>query len=216
MRKIKFIKLILFCFCASIFCIGCGNKNLEGNSTEEKTDNDIQIENNCNNLTEGNAMAIAKDIKQIIIDTQKHAYKINDFSFIFENEKDEGETLLIDITENSKWIRVRNIEDDPIIIGMKKAKEKLRTEEAKEKADGIIQDFIVEMKNENGIEEEKTPEYLKVRFNKKTEKYELFILENLDDESKLSPMKEYYDEHYKENTEERIKLGEETLLQYMQ
>lgn len=213
MRKNKYMRLMLLYFCIAIFCIGCGNKNLESSSNDKKTDNDdIQIENNCKNLTTEKAAIIAKEIEKIIIDTQKDVYKKDDFSIKFANEKKE-ETFLIDITVKSQWTRVREIEENPIIIGMRKAKEKLKTEEEKEKAEGIIQDFLVEMRGEE--ETEQVPEYLKLKLDSKSGNYELFVKEDLNDETKLYPMKEYYVEHYKENTEERMKLGEETLLEYM-
>ena len=62
---------------------------------------------------------------------------------------------------------------------------------------------------------ERLPEYLKVRFDKDDHaKYELLIPDALNTEDTLLyPMKEYFEDHYKENWNERVKLGRDTLME---
>lgn len=217
MKKFKILKILLACFCITFVCIGCSNKKQDKETdlpatTTEEVDTDIDIVNECESLTPDKANAIVKEIREIMIDTQQVANRLENFSMKFENEKKEDGKIIIDITVEADWTTIRKPEDNPIIIGMNQVVEELKTEEEKEKAKVIISGFLAEMEPDYN-KTERLPEYLKVRFeNEEDSNYELLYPEVLDGKTTLYPMKEYYEENFKENREERIQLGRETLL----
>jgi hypothetical protein len=64
---------------------------------------------------------------------------------------------------------------------------------------------------------ERLPDYFRVTFKDKSDlNYEIFCRESMKEDTILYPMKEYFEKNYKENREERIKLGRETLLENME
>lgn len=216
MKKFNVLKILLPCLCIAFVCIGCSNKKqdkeIDLQTTTEETDTDIEIVNECESLTPDKANAIAKEIREIMIDTQQVANRLENFSMKFENEKKEDGKIIIDITVEVDWTTIRKPEDNPIIIGMIQVVEELKTEEEKEKARVIISGFLAEMEPDYN-KTERLPDYLKVRFEDETDlNYELLYPEVLDGKTTLYPMKEYYEENFKENREERIQLGRETLL----
>jgi hypothetical protein len=225
MKKFNVYKIMFICLGMGILSIGCSKKNQnektdspvnteevkEEESNQPETEDDIEIVNKCDSLTAEKANAIAKEIKEIIVDTQNGVYKIENFTMEFNNEKIEDSNIIIDITAESDWTTIRKPEDYPVIMGMNEAVEELDTEEEKEKAKVIISGYVANMEAENT--KERIPEYLKVKFeNKDDMNYELLFPEVLDGKTTLYPMKEYFDEHYKENWEEKKELGRETLL----
>lgn len=219
MKKKYFILIILGC-CIAIFGIVYINKKNDGSlvslTSKEETDNDIKIENECENLTSGKANAIAKEIKEIMIETQKDINVLENFSVKFSNERPKEEKTVIDVTVEADWTTIRKPEDNPVIIGMNEVVESLKTEEEKKKAKVIISGFLAEMEGEYN-KTERLPDYFRVTFKDKSDlNYEIFCMQSIKEDTILYPMREYYEKNYKENREERIKLGRETLLENME
>lgn len=204
MKDNKKYKLLAVSICIILFCIGCSNN---------KRNEDITIENKCENLTSEKANAIANEIREVMLKTWKEVNRIENFLFIYSNEKQEDGKTIIDITVEADWTTFRKPEENPIIIGMNEVVEELKTQEEKEKAKTIISGFTSEMST-NYNETERLPTNLKVKYKIKDYiDYELFYPEVKDGITTLYPMEEYFDKNYKENAEERKKLGRETLLE---
>ena len=200
--------IIFLCICSILSLVGCGfsyNKN--------KTE-DIIINNNSEKLTEKQAEKYAKTIQDITIETQKGIYLIEDFEITFQDGNGE-----IDVTVESDWTMTRKPEENPVLLGMEEEMEKLEDEQEKEVAQKVIEGFKKEL--EGDYQENKTKhkveETLKL-IQKDTEKgeYDIFYPEQVDGKITLYPMKEYYDQNYKQDPEQRKELGRKTLLERLE
>lgn len=182
----------------------------EMNEQNKEEEPDIIIDFTCSILEEEVATKIGNEIKEIITSAQEGVYKLSDFTIAFSNQTKKGNDLLIDITVESDWKTIRRPEDSPIIIGMNHVVKELKTKEEIEVAKSMISGYIAELSPYNEIE--RIPEYFKVRFREgQSDKYELLYPEVMG-KTTLYPLKEYYYNHFKENREERIEMGRETLL----
>lgn len=171
---------------------------------------DIICDFTCSALTDDMAAKIGNEVKEIMIDGQEGAYKLDNFTIAFSNQTKKDKGIFIDITVMADWKTIRKPEDSPVIIGMNEVVKELKTKEEIDKAKGIISGYIAEMNPYNKLE--RLPDYFKVRFIKgNTNKYELLFPERIG-KTTLYPLKEYYNKNFKENREERMKLGRETLL----
>ena len=188
--------------------VGCAS-SYNKNETE-----DIIVNNNSEKLTKKQAKKYAKTIQDIMIETQKGIYSIEDFELTFQDG--DGE---IDVTVESDWIMTRKPEENPVLLGMEEEMEKLEDEQEKEVAQKVIEGFKKEL--EGDYQENKTKhkveETLKL-IQKDTEKgeYDIFYPEQVDGKITLYPMKEYYDQNYKEDPEQRKELGRKTLLENLE
>ncbi len=135
---------------------------------------------------------------------------------MMSNERQKEGKTVIDVTVEVDWTTIRKPEENPVIIGMNEVVESLKTEEEKKKAKVIISGFLAEMEGEYNITE-RLPHYFRVIFEDRSDlNYEIFCMQSIKEDTILYPMREYYEKNYKENREERIKLGRETLLENME
>lgn len=188
------------------------SKGIQAKSESYTQDNpDIINDFTCSELTDDMAAKIGNEVKEIMIDGQEWAYKLDNFTIAFSNQTKKDKDIFIDITVMADWKTIRKPEDSPVIIGMNEAVKELKTKEEIDKANGIISGYIAEMNPYNKME--RLPDYFKVRFIKgNLDKYELLFPERIGGKTTLYPLKEYYNKNFKENREERMKLGRETLL----
>jgi lipoprotein len=187
------------------------SKSIQVKNESYTQDNpDIISDFTCSALTDDMAVKLGNEVKEIMTDGQEGAYKLDNFTIAFSNQTKKDKDIFIDITVMADWKTIRKPEDSPVIIGMNEAVKELKTKEEIDKANGIISGYIAEMNPYNKME--RLPDYFKVRFIKgNTNKYELLFPERIG-KTTLYPLKEYYNKNFKENREERMKLGRETLL----
>lgn len=231
MSKSKSLVIILIALISIVSCIGCNHKKKvdksvqkvdnntksieESETTATETTNpeeniEIVIDKNCTFITEEVANEIANEIKDIMTKAQENRNKLENFKVTFDNQKEENNTVMIDVTTEYDCTTIRKPEDDPVIIGMNSVVDELIKEEDKESARAIISGYIAEIKPLNSME--RLPEYSKVRFNKDDNKnYELLTPEGLEENDPLYPMREYYEENCTEDWDKRKQLGRETL-----
>lgn len=196
------------------------SENSMNSDSENLTDSNpanqvnIAVDDTCDFITSEVANRIAKEISVIEMDTHEGVYRIENIVVYFGNQVSQDNNIWMDVTVEADWTTLRKPEDTPFIIGMNEAKEELATEDEKLEAANIIDGFVVNMEP-LGMTENIT-EYVKVRLDQNDPtKYELFFPEGLNEDSPLYPMKEYYEEHFKEHWDEKIELGRETLKQNM-
>ena len=187
------------------------SKSIQVKNESYTQDNpDIICDFTCSALTDDMAVKLGNEVKEIMMDGQEGAYKLDNFTIAFSNQTKKDKDIFIDITVMADWKTIRKPEDSPVIIGMNEVAKELKTKEEIDKANGIISGYIAEMNPYNKLE--RLPDYFKVRFIKgNTNKYELLYPERIG-KTTLYPLKEYYNKNFKENKEERMKLGRETLL----
>ena len=187
------------------------NKVSTVNKSATRKNPDIINDFTCSELTDDMAAKIGNEVKEIMIDGQEGAYKLDNFTIAFSNQTKKDKDIFIDITVMADWKTIRKPEDSPVIIGMNEVAKELKTKEEIDKAKEIISGYIAEMNPYNKME--RLPDYFKLRFIKgNTNKYELLFPERIGGKTTLYPLKEYYNKNFKENREERMKLGRETLL----
>ena len=187
------------------------NKVSTVNKPATRKNPDIISDFTCSELTDDMAAKIGNEVKEIMIDGQEGAYKLDNFTIAFSNQTKKDKDIFIDITVMADWKTIRKPEDSPVIIGMNEVAKELKTKEEIDKAKEIISGYIAEMNPYNKME--RLPDYFKLRFIKgNTNKYELLFPERIEGKTTLYPLKEYYNKNFKENREERMKLGRETLL----
>ena len=187
------------------------SKSIQVKNESYTQDNpDIISDFTCSALTDDMAVKLGNEVKEIMTDGQEGAYKLDNFTIAFSNQTKKDKDIFFDITVMADWKTIRKPEDSPVIIGMNEVVNELKTKEEIDKAKGIISGYIAEMNPYNKLE--RLPDYFKVRFIKgNTNKYELLYPERIG-KTTLYPLKEYYNKNFKENREERMKLGRETLL----
>ena len=225
MRKLKHLLILLVVIVLTLTVTGCSKKkddksNEKGENQgaqSEAADNiEVVLKDDITVLSKDMANSISKEIKEIMTSTQEGVHRLENFTITFDRQTSKDDGIYLDATVDVDWITLRKPEETPVIIGMNQALEELETEEEKKKAEEIISGFIVNMDAVNTVE--RIPSYLKIRFDKEDQtKYELLVAETWDEEdSVLHPMKEYYEENYKENWDEKVKLGKDTLLENME
>lgn len=109
---------------------------------------------------------------------------------------------------NCTLTAAREPEDDPVIIGMYQALEQYNNEEQKKKAQKIIDGYVVEMKRRG----DRSQWSIRVKVIIEDGKSELKYTYVKDGLSKDIPLEEYLK---KENRDQRIRLGVETLNENM-
>ena len=187
------------------------NKVSTVNKPATRKNPDIINDFTCSELTDDMAAKIGNEVKEIMIDGQEWAYKLDNFTIAFSNQTKKDKDIFIDITVMADWKTIRKPEDSPVIIGMNEVAKELKTKEEIDKAKEIISGYIAEMNPYNKME--RLPDYFKLRFIKgNTNKYELLFPERIGGKTTLYPLKEYYNKNFKKNKEERMKLCRETLL----
>ncbi len=196
-------KLLVICLCSILILVGCNN-----NSNENKTDDMIEIENNSTELTEEQAKESAKEIQAIMIETYQDIYSFENFKISFSDSDD-----IIDVNVEVDWIAIRKPEDNPIIQGMKEATKDITDPREKKKSEKIIEGFLKEL-----VGEYKETERIstKLKIEKNGDNYGIMYPEVKEGETTLYPMKEYYNENFKENVEQRKELGRKTLIERLE
>lgn len=185
---------------------------LTGCSQEDKKVNDTTIvENTSNQLSEKEAVKYAKDIQKIMVETYKGINSLENFKFIFEDGKNG-----IDITVESDWTTIRKPEENPILLGMKEEVEKLKDVTKKKMAEDFIEDFRKEFEGEYQTTQRIEEKLILEKRDSKEGEYEVFYPEEINGKITLYPMKEYYDENFKEDFEQRKELGRTTLLERLE
>ena len=185
---------------------------LTGCSQEDKKVNDTTIvENTSNQLSEKEAVKYAKDIQKIMVETYKGINSLENFKFIFEDGKNG-----IDITVESDWTTIRKPEENPILLGMKEEVEKLKDANKKKMAEDFIEDFRKEFEGEYQTTQRIEEKLILEKRDSKEGEYEVFYPEEINGKITLYPMKEYYDENFKEDFEQRKELGRTTLLERLE
>ena len=185
---------------------------LTGCSQEDKKVNDTTIvENTRNQLSEKEAVKYAKDIQKIMVETYKGINSLENFKFIFEDGKNG-----IDITVESDWTTIRKPEENPILLGMKEEVEKLKDASKKKMAEDFIEDFRKEFEGEYQTTQRIEEKLILEKRDSKEGEYEVFYPEEINGKITLYPMKEYYDENFKEDFEQRKELGRTTLLERLE
>ncbi|MBO8462401.1 MAG: hypothetical protein IAC13_00545 [Firmicutes bacterium] len=185
---------------------------LTGCSQEDKKVNDTTIvENTSNQLSEKEAVKYAKDIQKIMVETYKGINSLENFKFIFEDGKNG-----IDITVESDWTTIRKPEENPILLGMKEEVEKLKDATKKKMAEDFIEDFRKEFEGEYQTTQRIEEKLILEKRDSKEGEYEVFYPEEINGKITLYPMKEYYDENFKEDFEQRKELGRTTLLERLE
>lgn len=185
---------------------------LTGCSQEDKKVNDTTIvENTSNQLSEKEAVKYAKDIQKIMVETYKGINSLENFKFIFEDGKNG-----IDITVESDWTTIRKPEENPILLGMKEEVEKLKDASKKKMAEDFIEDFRKEFEGEYQTTQRIEEKLILEKRDSKEGEYEVFYPEEINGKITLYPMKEYYDENFKEDFEQRKELGRTTLLERLE
>ena len=185
---------------------------LTGCSQEDKKVNDNTIvENTSNQLSEKEAVKYAKDIQKIMVETYKGINSLENFKFIFEDGKNG-----IDITVESDWTTIRKPEENPILLGMKEEVEKLKDATKKKMAEDFIEDFRKEFEGEYQTTQRIEEKLILEKRDSKEGEYEVFYPEEINGKITLYPMKEYYDENFKEDFEQRKELGRTTLLERLE
>ena len=175
---------------------------------DEKVNDNIIIENTSNKLSENEAVKYAKDIQKIMVETYKGINSLENFKFIFEDGKNG-----IDITVESDWTTIRKPEENPILLGMKEEVEKLKDATKKKMAEDFIEDFRKEFEGEYQTTQRIEEKLILEKRDSKEGEYEVFYPEEINGKITLYPMKEYYDENFKEDFEQRKELGRTTLLE---
>lgn len=185
---------------------------LTGCSQEDKKVNDTTIvENTSNQLSEKEAVKYAKDIQKIMVETYKGINSLENFKFIFEDGKNG-----IDITVESDWTTIRKPEENPILLEMKEEVEKLKDATKKKMAEDFIEDFRKEFEGEYQTTQRIEEKLILEKRDSKEGEYEVFYPEEINGKITLYPMKEYYDENFKEDFEQRKELGRTTLLERLE
>ena len=178
---------------------------------DEKVNDNIIIENTSNKLSENEAVKYAKDIQKIMMETYKGINSLENFKFIFEDGKNG-----IDITVESDWTTIRKPEENPILLGMKEEVEKLKDATKKKMAEDFIEDFRKEFEGEYQTTQRIEEKLILEKRDSKEGEYEVFYPEEINGKITLYPMKEYYDENFKEDFEQRKELGRTTLLERLE
>lgn len=195
-------KIIILCL-PIILLIGCAVKEVTLNEN-------INIDH-CKEITIELANQIAENISITMTDSQKDIYKINNFSFTFSDEKQDEDTVTINIKAESDWTLIRDPKQSPVIRGMFSAKEQLQSQREKELAQNVIDGFLAEMMPEyEQTQHMETLLVVKFAINNKSE-YNLLYNANFDGEDHWYDYSEYCTEFLKEDSEQKEKLGEETL-----
>ena len=176
---------------------------LTGCSQEDKKVNDNTIvENTSNQLSEKEAVKYAKDIQKIMVETYKGINSLENFKFIFEDGKNG-----IDITVESDWTTIRKPEENPILLGMKEEVEKLKDASKKKMAEDFIEDFRKEFEGEYQTTQRIEEKLILEKRDSKEGEYEVFYPEEINGKITLYPMKEYYDENFKEDLNKEKSLA---------
>ncbi|HIS62738.1 MAG TPA: hypothetical protein IAC14_10960 [Candidatus Scybalomonas excrementigallinarum] len=175
---------------------------------DEKVNDNIIIENTSNKLSENEAVKYAKDIQKIMMETYKGINSLENFKFIFEDGKNG-----IDVTVESDWTTIRKPEENPILLGMKEEVEKLKDEKEKKMAEELVEGFLKEFEGEYQTTQRIEEKLILEKRDSKEGEYEVFYPEEINGKITLYPMKEYYDENFKEDFEQRKELGRTTLLE---
>lgn len=175
---------------------------------DEKVNDNIIIENASNKLSENEAVKYAKDIQKIMMETYKGINSLENFKFIFEDGKNG-----IDVTVESDWTTIRKPEENPILLGMKEEVEKLKDEKEKKMAEELVEGFLKEFEGEYQTTQRIEEKLILEKRDSKEGEYEVFYPEEINGKITLYPMKEYYDENFKEDFEQRKELGRTTLLE---
>lgn len=175
---------------------------------DEKVNDNIIIENTSNKLSENEAVKYAKDIQKIMMETYKGINSLENFKFIFEDGKNG-----IDVTVESDWTTIRKPEENPILLGMKEKVEKLKDEKEKKMAEELVEGFLKEFEGEYQTTQRIEEKLILEKRDSKEGEYEVFYPEEINGKITLYPMKEYYDENFKEDFEQRKELGRTTLLE---
>lgn len=184
-----------------LILIGCSQE-------DEKVNDNIIIENTSNKLSENEAVKYAKDIQKIMMETYKGINSLENFKFIFEDGKNG-----IDVTVESDWTTIRKPEENPILLGMKEEVEKLKDEKEKKMAEELVEGFLKEFEGEYQTTQRIEEKLILEKRDSKEGEYEVFYPEEINGKITLYPMKEYYDENFKEDFEQRKELGRTTLLE---
>lgn len=204
----KLVCLLLFVVLFGFLLCGCGiTLNKETISNEV---NNVEITNTSKSLTDNQAKIIFKDIHELILSTySSETYKLDNFAIEFENEKNEENKVLVDVNVDFDMTLIRHPENSPLIKGMKKALSEINNDKEKEIALKTIDGFLKEI----------IPEYNKTNrnmFNLRMEledgsksnlKYKLFYLLENAGQVAMHPAKEYFEENFKEDANEKEKMG---------
>ena len=146
---------------------------------------------------------IKDEIESVIKDAFSPRADVTDF--VYDPQEISAEAAVSQINVSFTIANVRAPEDNPVIIGMYRAKEEYATEEEKAAAQKVIDGYLLEM-DKVGY----TSRWLtKVKvYTDSDEHFELRCVLIYDDSPTEVPLSEYFK---KENTEERIQLGIDTL-----
>lgn len=158
------------------------------------------------------ANVVAEEIQNIITASKTGIYEISDFKFYFDKAGENYTDGTYRISVSADWLLIREPKDNPIIIGMYQALDELSTETEKIEAQNVIDGFLAEMQPEYMQEENVTYEIMVILDNKNSNKYSLYYPMRNSGVETLIPLEDYF---IKEDKQNRIELGKNTLLEMM-
>jgi len=180
-------------------------------TTEETKNDHIKLESEY--LTIQQADKVFKDIKETLESTYNGIKTLDNLSIEFTNEKVDGDKVSIDVNLNEYWTQFRKPEEHPLIIGMNKALSEVKTEKEKEVGQKMIEGHLLEM-NPYYNKSVFSNMFLRMEFDKESKekfKYNLYFLSEVAGIITAYPWKEYIDEHFKEDSEAKEKMGYEMM-----
>ena len=170
--------------------------------TDRRQGGDYAIELNGAELSEKTAELIAEEIVELMQESEKGIYRLENFSFTFYELESEQENKLLRVSVEADSTLVREPGDSPLIQGMKKAQSELTYEAERTFAQTMIDSMFAQLEVDR--EERICEPVIFVALDEKGN-YELTY-----GDAERTPLKDYFK---KENAEQEEILGYLTVYQ---
>jgi len=214
MTRKSYLYFIMIAIIA-IFLVGCSNiqeeKSIELVDLENGNDS---FTNDSKYLTNEQAKAVYQDIVLLLQSTYPEETNQLKNAFVhFTDQKIDQNIVSVDAIVGVDSTSLIEADHAPLIVGMKRALLEVDDEKLKSAGTQYIDGHLKEMEPYyNSTNRLEFP--LRLTFdqdNKGEFKYELFYLLTISGQNTLHPAQAYFDQHFKENAEEKEQLGYEMM-----